>query len=108
MSAHRSIPTLVRRAVANLVDNARVHGGGAVAVRIERRPMQIAIEVDDAGPGVPADRRAERFARSCRRRAVAWASGSRWCSRIAVAHGGGAWIMDRPGGGARVGFTIQV
>ena len=28
-------------------------------------------------------------------------------SRIAVAHGGGAWIADRPGGGARVGFTVQ-
>ncbi|HEX7840018.1 MAG TPA: HAMP domain-containing sensor histidine kinase, partial [Kofleriaceae bacterium] len=49
-------PTLVRRAVANLLDNARVHGGGAVAVRIERRARQIAIEVDDAGPGMPADR----------------------------------------------------
>ncbi|MDQ3368388.1 MAG: HAMP domain-containing protein, partial [Myxococcota bacterium] len=30
-------PTLVGRAIANLLDNARVHGGGAVAVRIERR-----------------------------------------------------------------------
>ncbi|MGE3760923.1 MAG: ATP-binding protein, partial [Kofleriaceae bacterium] len=29
-------------------------------------------------------------------------------SRIAVAHGGGAWITDRPGGGARVGFTVSV
>ncbi|MBA2541063.1 MAG: hypothetical protein H0V17_15595, partial [Deltaproteobacteria bacterium] len=28
-------------------------------------------------------------------------------ARIAVAHGGGAWIADRPGGGARVGFAVQ-
>ena len=29
-------------------------------------------------------------------------------SRIAAAHGGRAWIADRPGGGARVGFTFAV
>ncbi|MBA3456387.1 MAG: sensor histidine kinase [Deltaproteobacteria bacterium] len=29
-------------------------------------------------------------------------------SRIAVAHGGGAWIAERPGGGARVGFAVSV
>ena len=30
-------PTLLRRAVANLLDNARIHGGGATAVRPRRR-----------------------------------------------------------------------
>jgi signal transduction histidine kinase len=100
-------PTLIRRAVANLVDNARVHGGGAIAVRGVRRGSQIAIEVDDAGPGVPADRRADAF------RAFQPSSGGgglglglALVSRIAVAHAGGAWITDRPGGGARVGFTV--
>ncbi len=99
-------PTLVRRAVANLVDNARVHGGGAVAVRIERRGAQIAIEVDDAGPGVPASRRADAF------RAFVPSSGGglglALVSRIAVAHGGGAWLSDRPGGGTRAGFTVGI
>ena len=50
-------PTLVRRAIANLLENAETHGGGAVAVRVERRGDEVAIEVDDAGRGVPdADR----------------------------------------------------
>jgi len=101
-------PTLVRRAVANLVDNARVHGGGAVAVRIERRARQIAIEVDDAGPGVPADRRADAFRAFVPSRAGGLGLGLALVSRIAVAHGGGAWISDRPGGGARVGFTVEL
>jgi signal transduction histidine kinase len=100
-------PTLLRRAVANLVDNARVHGGGAIAVRVERRGGQLAIEVDDAGPGVPADRRADAFRAFVPSSAGGLGLGLALVSRIAVAHGGGAWIADRPGGGARVGFTVQ-
>jgi signal transduction histidine kinase len=100
-------PTLLRRAVANLVDNARVHGGGAVAVRVERRGGQLAIEVDDAGPGVPADRRADAFRAFVPSSGGGLGLGLALVSRIAVAHGGGAWIADRPGGGARVGFTVQ-
>ena len=99
-------PTLVRRAVANLVDNARVHGGGAVAVHVARRGPQIAIEVDDAGPGVPADRRADAFRAFVPSNGGGLGLGLALVSRIAVAHGGGAWIADRPGGGARVGFAV--
>jgi signal transduction histidine kinase len=99
-------PTLIRRAVANLLHNARVHGGGAVAVRIERRGAQIAIEVDDAGPGVAKDRRADAFRAFVPSSAGGLGLGLALVSRIAVAHGGGAWIADRPGGGARVGFTV--
>lgn len=101
-------PTLLRRAVANLVDNARVHGGGAVAVRIERRGGQVAIEVDDAGPGVAADRRADAFRAFVPSSGGGLGLGLALVSRIAVAHGGGAWITDRPGGGARVGFNVSV
>ncbi len=100
-------PTLVRRAIANLIDNARVHGGGAVAVRVVRRGAQIAVEVDDAGPGVPADRRADAFRAFVPSGAGGLGLGLALVSRIAVAHGGGAWITDRPGGGARVGFNVS-
>jgi signal transduction histidine kinase len=100
-------PTLVRRAVANLLDNARVHGKGAVAIRIERRGGQIAIEVDDGGPGIPADRRADAFRAFVPSTAGGLGLGLALVSRIAVAHGGGAWIADCPGGGARVGFTVE-
>ncbi len=101
-------PTLVRRAVANLLENARRHGNGAVAVRIERRGAQIAIEVDDAGPGVPADRRADAFRAFVPSSGGGLGLGLALVSRIAVAHEGGAWISDRPGGGARVGFGVSV
>lgn len=101
-------PTLVRRAVANLLENARRHGNGAVAVRIERRGTQVAIEVDDAGPGVPADRRADAFRAFVPSSGGGLGLGLALVSRIAVAHEGGAWIADRPGGGARVGFGVSV
>lgn len=101
-------PTLVRRAIANLIDNARIHGGGACAVRIERRGNQVAIEVDDHGPGVPADRRADAFRAFVPSKAGGLGLGLALVSRIAVAHDGGAWITERPGGGARVGFGVSV
>jgi signal transduction histidine kinase len=100
-------PTLVRRALANLIDNARVHGGGAIAVRVVRRGAQVAFEVDDAGPGVPKDRRADAFRAFVPSTGGGLGLGLALVSRIAVAHEGGAWIDDRPGGGARVGFTVS-
>jgi len=101
-------PTLIRRAIANLLDNARVHGGGAIAIRAVRRGAQVAIEVDDKGPGVAADRRADAFRAFVPSSAGGLGLGLALVSRIAVAHDGGAWIDDRPGGGARVGFTVGV
>ena len=101
-------PTLVRRAVANLIDNARVHGNGAIAVRIVQRAAQVVIEVDDAGPGVAPDRRADAFRAFVPSSGGGLGLGLALVSRIAVAHGGGAWIAERPGGGARVGFAVAV
>lgn len=49
-------PTLMRRAVRNLVENA-VKYGGAAEVRLLAEPGRAVIEVADRGPGIPADRR---------------------------------------------------
>jgi len=51
-------PVLLERAVANLVDNALVHGGGR-AVRVEAGmvPGQMILRVIDHGPGIPTDQR---------------------------------------------------
>lgn len=100
-------PTLVRRAIANLIDNAQLHGGGTTAIRIERRGGHVAIEVDDAGPGVPNERRADAFTAFVPSSGGGLGLGLSLVSRIAAAHGGAAFMDDRPGGGARVGFTVS-
>lgn len=99
-------PTLVRRALANLLENAQRHGGGAVALRVHGTRERATIEVDDAGPGVAPERRADAFAAFVPSSAGGLGLGLALVQRIALAHGGQAWITDRPGGGARVGFSL--
>ena len=43
----------VRRAVANLVDNALRHAGEPVEIELIARNPEVAIEVRDSGPGIP-------------------------------------------------------
>jgi diguanylate cyclase (GGDEF)-like protein len=47
-------PSLVR-AVVNLLTNAYRHGGSAVVVTLRRDGEQVAIDVEDDGPGVPSE-----------------------------------------------------
>lgn len=108
-----AVPELVRvdklrveRIVANLLENAREHGGGPVRVFGEMASKQtLVLGVDDAGPGVARSERSrifERFARgSAARHRVGTGLGLALVAEHAQAHGGEAWVEDRPGGGAR-------
>lgn len=94
------------RILANLLDNAREHAGGPSRVKVEPHGRHgIALAVDDAGPGVARGERArifERFARgSAARHRVGTGLGLALVAEHAHAHGGEAWVEDRPGGGAR-------
>ncbi|MFC5138300.1 sensor histidine kinase [Actinomycetospora rhizophila] len=101
--------------LANLCDNARHHGGGAVRLGVVRRDARAAIEVDDAGPGVPADLRErvfERFTRGARSGLNGAYSGGTGLGLALVAQhvrglGGRVWVEDRPGGGARFVVALE-
>ncbi|MDD7968018.1 HAMP domain-containing sensor histidine kinase [Actinomycetospora lemnae] len=101
--------------VANLCDNARHHGGGVVRLGVVRRDGQAVIEVDDAGPGVPADLRErvfERFTRGGRSgRNGAYSGGTGLGLALVAQHvhglGGRVWVEDRPGGGARFVVALE-
>ncbi|WP_448665084.1 sensor histidine kinase [Sphingomonas sp. CJ20] len=51
----RMRPSLMRRAVRNLIENAVKYAGGA-EVRLVPGDTSVAIEVTDRGPGIPADK----------------------------------------------------
>jgi len=96
----------VERILANLLENAREHGGGPVGIGVEVAPRHtLIVSVDDAGPGVARSERFrifERFARgSAARHRVGTGLGLALVAEHARAHGGEAWVEDRPGGGAR-------
>jgi signal transduction histidine kinase len=110
-------PTLLARALANILRNAQEHGnahggsarGGATRLRLRREGEALAFEVDDAGPGFAAEdleRVFERFYRGERRAGGSLGLGLSLVRRIAQAHDGRAWAENLPAGGARVGFTI--
>jgi len=101
------------RTVANLLDNAEKYGNGAVRLAAFRHGGVVRIEVDDAGPGVPADLRDRVFERFTRGRYAGQREddagtglGLALVARHVRLHGGRAWVQDRPGGGAR--FVVEL
>jgi signal transduction histidine kinase len=114
-----AIPAQVRidklrfeRILANLLENARAHAGAPVRVAAELRGRRgMVLVVDDAGPGVARGERSrifERFARgSAARHRVGTGLGLALVAEHAHAHGGEAWVDDRPGGGARFMVSFE-
>jgi signal transduction histidine kinase len=104
--------TLVARALANLLDNAARHAGGATGLCIrEDGPTSLVMEVVDAGPGfdeATLPRAFEAFQRGSveRRGSSSLGLGLALVRRIAEAHGGAAWAENRPEGGARVALRF--
>ncbi|WP_375757687.1 ATP-binding protein [Corallococcus exercitus] len=107
--------TLLGRALVNLLDNARKHGVGVEALRLQEHGKEhLAFSVEDRGPGLlPGEetRIFQPFYRKDRggeaREAGSLGLGLALVQRIARAHGGEAFAENRPGGGARVGFTVR-
>lgn len=106
--------TLLGRALANLLDNARKHGQGVEALRLFEKEGQLAFCVDDRGPGLLPGEETRIFAPFYRkdrggeaREAGSLGLGLALVQRIARAHGGDTFAENRPGGGARVGFTLR-
>ena len=100
----------LERIVANLLDNARQHGGGPTGISLESdKGGGILLAIEDAGPGVARGERQrifERFARgTAGRHRVGTGLGLALVAEHAQAHGGDAWVEDRTGGGAR--FVVR-
>jgi two-component system, OmpR family, sensor histidine kinase KdpD len=103
-------PALLERAVANLVQNAMVHGGGAhVAVHAAVMDGHVELRVADRGPGIPAKLRDDIF-RPFQRLGD---RGSGVGLGLAVAHGfvramgGTLTVEDTPGGGTTMVVELE-
>ena len=109
------------RVVANLIDNARLHGGGDATVFVhesaaEGEPIgHVRIAVEDHGPGVPPEERDlvfERFARGAvagRRSASDGAGlGLALVDEHIRLHGGRVWVEDRADGEPGARFVIEL
>jgi signal transduction histidine kinase len=108
----RGDPSLLRRLIRNLLDNAQRHAGGATRVRVAPNTSGAAeLNVEDGGAGVPEDEREkifEPFYRSARAGAAAqgFGLGLSLVRQIARAHGGDARYVASPEGGSR--FIVSI
>ena len=109
------------RVVANLIDNARLHGGGPAEITVtepegEGEPLgHVWIIVEDHGPGVPEEERNlifERFARGAvaGRRSTSDGAGlglSLVDEHVRM-HGGRVWVEDRLDGEPGARFVLEL
>jgi signal transduction histidine kinase len=93
---------LLGQAVANLVDNALKHGGGAVEIGLARQGDLARLTVGDHGPGIPAEERAralERFVRLEQSRSTPGSGlGLSLAQAVARLHGGTLTLEDNAPG----------
>jgi two-component system osmolarity sensor histidine kinase EnvZ len=102
----------VRRAVANLVDNALRYAGEPVQIRSFPAKGAAVIEVLDQGPGIPSnetERLKRPFTRLDTARSGAGGSGLGLAivERVARAHGGTLQLLPRDGGGLVARLTLD-
>ena len=105
----QGVPRLLRRAIRNLLENARRYGAGEIAVELATTSAAAGsfatVRVNDRGPGVPVDLRERIFEPFYRlpgasEREGGVGLGLALVKSIVERHGGTVRCEDRPGGGA--------
>lgn len=107
----QGVTKLLRRAVRNLLENARRHAAGDVTLTLQASGQRVEVRVCDRGPGVPEDLRERIFEPFYRlpgatERDGGVGLGLALVKSIAERHGGRVFCENRPGGGAC--FVIEL
>ena len=104
-------PLLLKRALANLLDNAIKYGSGEITVQFRQEGDRIILAVADRGAGIPAEQReaAKRpFVRleNARSNTTGSGLGLAIVARTARLHGGEFYLEDRAGGGLEARLVL--
>ncbi|MEJ0100436.1 MAG: ATP-binding protein [Pseudomonadota bacterium] len=106
----RGDPLLLRRLCRNLLENARLHAGGATAISVHGDGNIARVLVEDAGPGIAYPDRERIFEPFYRPDAVSGSGtglGLSIVRQIARLHGGDVLHEPRAGGGSRFVATLR-
>ena len=103
------------RVLANLLDNAAKYGDGATSVSLRRIDGNVQLAVEDLGPGVPEEERAQIFHRFYRGR-IAGRRGTGEGVGLGLAlvaehvrlHGGRVWVEDRADQQPGARFVVEL
>ncbi len=98
----------VKRAVTNLVDNARRHARRVILGAEIAGPRSVQVTVDDDGPGIPPGRRESVFRPFESSAAGGTGLGLTIARDIVRAHGGDIVLEDSPLGGLRARIRLPV
>jgi two-component system osmolarity sensor histidine kinase EnvZ len=101
-------PDAARRAIMNLVDNARRHARHVALAARRIGERTVLVTVDDDGPGIPPDRREGVFRPFSSDAAGGTGLGLTIARDIVRAHGGDIVLEDSPLGGLRARIQLPV
>ncbi len=103
---------LLEQVLINLLENACKYSTGPIQIKAQAARHEIAMEVNDRGPGIlPGEENQifEKFYRSARDGMHAGVGlGLTICRAIISVHGGSIWALNREGGGASFRFTLPL
>ena len=107
------VSKLLRRAVRNLLENARRYSQGEITLTLTREGHDAVLRVCDHGPGVPPEQRERIFEPFYRLPGASERSGGvglglALVRSIAGRHGGSVVCEDRPDGAAGACFTLRL
>lgn len=101
-----------RRVIQNIIDNARKHSDGNIAISLRENTSSVIIEIADSGGGVPADELPHIFEKFYRGDASRKSEGSSGlglaiAKLVVESHGGQIWGVNNTSGGLSIIISLK-